>query len=313
MTGKLPASNIRLSRLDRFGAIRLIGIDIDGTLATKASAEVAEQLVRLCRRLDRQDVRATLATGRAHAGAKPVMDLFLQNGKDTPVVLYNGAVVTQRAAQRILIRKFIPSTDVNCLIRMAVGLGATAMAYNCEQAQYGDIFQDTSTGIMERVHGWGPMSGQRPGREINGLPVDWHLSVSDQALSEAVAILLLAHSLPQRVALLDLESHFSGLTFTDSGAGYIEVRPEGATKASALQSIADSLGIPASHVLTIGDNDNDAEMLSWAGIGVAVADATSLAVSSAEFVSDLPAAQGVIQTLNLVAEARRYRSASRPA
>jgi Cof subfamily protein (haloacid dehalogenase superfamily) len=54
------------------------------------------------------------------------------------------------------------------------------------------------------------------------------------------------------------------------GDGFLEVVPTGADKGSALEWIADSLGVARSDVVAFGDGANDVSMIGWAGTGVAV-------------------------------------------
>ena len=62
---------------------------------------------------------------------------------------------------------------------------------------------------------------------------------------------------------------------------YIEVTDPGANKATALAWVAAQRGLNAANVAAIGDSDNDAPMLAWAGRSYAVANATPLAREAA--------------------------------
>ncbi|MEH7308610.1 HAD family hydrolase [Neobacillus drentensis] len=53
----------------------------------------------------------------------------------------------------------------------------------------------------------------------------------------------------------------------------LEITPGGVTKASALVKLTERLGIPLSQTAAIGDNYNDALMLSAAGLGIAMGNA----------------------------------------
>ncbi len=53
----------------------------------------------------------------------------------------------------------------------------------------------------------------------------------------------------------------------------LEITPGGVTKASALVKLTEQLGIPISQTAAIGDNYNDALMLSVAGLGIAMGNA----------------------------------------
>ncbi|MCW2771385.1 MAG: haloacid dehalogenase, partial [Aeromicrobium sp.] len=64
-----------------------------------------------------------------------------------------------------------------------------------------------------------------------------------------------------------------GLTGTNYFIGYsawLDLAPDGVSKASGLEHLTDKLGIDRADVLAVGDGNNDLEMLSWAGRGVAM-------------------------------------------
>lgn len=64
-----------------------------------------------------------------------------------------------------------------------------------------------------------------------------------------------------------------GLRATSSGAPFLEVSAAGIGKAYGLQRLTERLGISAAEVVAFGDGLNDLDMLQWAGLGVAVANA----------------------------------------
>jgi hydroxymethylpyrimidine pyrophosphatase-like HAD family hydrolase len=72
---------------------------------------------------------------------------------------------------------------------------------------------------------------------------------------------------------LALSFEIPGVNVTDAGAPFIEILGEGVTKQSGLARLCELEGIDASEVMAFGDWINDIEMLQWAGIGIAVADA----------------------------------------
>ncbi len=60
---------------------------------------------------------------------------------------------------------------------------------------------------------------------------------------------------------------------TYAGMGFLEICPTGVSKAIGLAAVAERLGVAAADVLAFGDMPNDVPMLTWAGHGVAVANA----------------------------------------
>lgn len=67
--------------------------------------------------------------------------------------------------------------------------------------------------------------------------------------------------------ILARHSHFVTYLWED---GYLEVTGPQTDKASALELICDTLGVPREHTIAFGDGLNDATMIAWAGHGVAV-------------------------------------------
>lgn len=74
----------------------------------------------------------------------------------------------------------------------------------------------------------------------------------------------------------------AGCDATISGAPFLEVMSAGVSKASGLALLCDRLGVTAAEVVAFGDGLNDAEMLAWAGRGVAMADGHPVTVAAAD-------------------------------
>jgi hypothetical protein len=66
-----------------------------------------------------------------------------------------------------------------------------------------------------------------------------------------------------------------------SGAEYLEILPASTHKGSGVMAAAEHLGFKREETLSAGDSDNDAEMLAWAGYGLAMPHATQKAKASA--------------------------------
>jgi hydroxymethylpyrimidine pyrophosphatase-like HAD family hydrolase len=68
----------------------------------------------------------------------------------------------------------------------------------------------------------------------------------------------------------------SGLPSVDYAIGYtawLDIMPEGVSKASGLATVCEKLGLGRTDVMAVGDGHNDMEMLAWAGVGVAMGQA----------------------------------------
>jgi hypothetical protein len=65
----------------------------------------------------------------------------------------------------------------------------------------------------------------------------------------------------------------------------IEGVPRGVTKGSGLAWLADYYNIPQAEVMAVGDNDNDVPMIEWAGLGVAIGNASLVAKAAADWIA----------------------------
>jgi Cof subfamily protein (haloacid dehalogenase superfamily) len=82
-----------------------------------------------------------------------------------------------------------------------------------------------------------------------------------------------------------------------SSSGMVEVSAAGVTKAAGLAWVAERLGVASHEVVAFGDMPNDLPMLSWAGCGVAMANAHPSVLAAADDVTDGNDAEGVASYL----------------
>ena len=77
------------------------------------------------------------------------------------------------------------------------------------------------------------------------------------------------------------------LPYYATGAGFadLEVMNPATNKGLALSALAEMLGIAQGEVLAIGDSSNDAAMLAYAGVGVAMANGSDATRAAADFVT----------------------------
>jgi Cof subfamily protein (haloacid dehalogenase superfamily) len=88
---------------------------------------------------------------------------------------------------------------------------------------------------------------------------------------------------------------------TLTGDTFVEVIAAGVGKEIALAELAGERGVPREQVVAFGDQLVDAAMLRWAGLGVAVANATESALESADEVTSSNDDDGVAVVLERLA------------
>jgi hydroxymethylpyrimidine pyrophosphatase-like HAD family hydrolase len=64
-----------------------------------------------------------------------------------------------------------------------------------------------------------------------------------------------------------------GVSYAVGWTAWLDLAPDGVSKASALEPVRAALGVPRDRTLAVGDGRNDVEMLRWAGRAVAMGQA----------------------------------------
>ena len=100
-----------------------------------------------------------------------------------------------------------------------------------------------------------------------------------------------------------LESNVPDLYITSSVHQLLELSHRDAGKHSGVRFVADLLGISPSQIAAFGDGDNDVDMLSFVGCGIAVENASPSCLAAADFVTghhrDDGVANGIYNILKL--------------
>ncbi|MGQ9492786.1 MAG: Cof-type HAD-IIB family hydrolase [Anaerolineae bacterium] len=77
----------------------------------------------------------------------------------------------------------------------------------------------------------------------------------------------------------------------------IEIITPGISKATGMSRVAKYLGVTREETIAIGDGDNDVEMLEWAGLGIAMGNASSAAKAVADWIAPSVEEDGVASAL----------------
>jgi Cof subfamily protein (haloacid dehalogenase superfamily) len=244
------------------GILRLVASDLDGTLL-RSDGSVSGR------------TRAALVAARAAglevvlASARPphwLADIADDVGAGDIAICCNGAVVHDLREARTLHHFALPSV-VGARVVRALRALAPGVAFACEREE---------TAIREPAYDplWPTPDSQPRADALVFVQVP-------------VSKLVVQHPTVPQDELLDLTLEACGddATVTYSGERLVEVSALGVTKGFALERVCDELGIAASEVVAFGDMPNDAEMLAWAGRGVAVANAHPDALAVADEVT----------------------------
>ena len=92
--------------------------------------------------------------------------------------------------------------------------------------------------------------------------------------------LILSDESRRMYSIIEQLSRLGGLNVTRSMPLLCDVMKSGITKAYALQRLAESLEIKREEIAAIGDQHNDIDLIEYAGLGIAVANAETWGTST---------------------------------
>jgi Cof subfamily protein (haloacid dehalogenase superfamily) len=238
--------------------IRLLGVDIDGTLLNP-EFQISPADMAALRRADAEGVEVVVVTGRRHAFALPIVQ---QLGFDLWIISSNGAI-TRSLAGETFHRDLLPvDTCRRLCLHMQEFRGNTVLTFDTEAK--GAIVVEHMDELNASIQRW---------LEKNLQFIDFVVPIEDSLTSDPVQAMfcgpiprmqqalaaLAASNLDNDITVLRTEYEARDLSIVD-------VLNQGCSKGHALERWAGYRGIPRKAVMAIGDNYNDIEMLAFAGV-----------------------------------------------
>lgn len=264
--------------------IRLIALDIDGTIAGESN-EVNPAVIEALQAVQAQGIQVTLATGRMYCAARYYAQAI---GTNVPIICYNGAWIQAPQAQQRLWHVPVPIELAWELLDYCEQPEREALLdvhfYLDDQLYVRDVTEQTKL-YIERSR-------------IQAHPVGDLRKMLYQAPTKVLAM----SSQPELIQTVfhSLQQQYSQdqLYLTQSNPYFLEVCHPHASKGQALRYLAEEiLNIQPENAIAIGDNFNDLEMLEYATIGIAMGDAPPEVKAQADWIAPKVEADGVVTAL----------------
>jgi len=257
---------------------RLLVTDVDGTLLP-ADRKLPAAVRQAVRAAQARGVRVCLATGRMWRSVRPYLEAV---GADSPVILYNGAVVYDFEADRVVERHTLDPDGVRAALEVLREFPDVRPHLFADDRVYVDRQDAQSRAYLERDG----ITAEEVGNLLECLPPD------------PIKVLVVGD--PDRLAVLDTElaRRAPQVRRVFSERNFLEVLPAGVSKGSALQRVCALLGVPPELVVAVGDNPNDLEMLQVAGLGVAVSNAHPTLRAAAAYVTRAGPGEAIVEVVD---------------
>ncbi|MFT4148059.1 MAG: HAD family hydrolase [Micrococcaceae bacterium] len=253
----------------------LIALDIDGTVIDYDERLSDKQKIAI-QGVIADGHEVVFATGRSMAATLPIIkEIGLKQGY---AVACNGAVTFSYSHDKTKIIEQVTFNPERALKALQEVLPQADYAV---ETKTGDIL--TSTSFLDRSF------GQRV----------FHVPFEELSQQEVTRLVVRSSQIPKEDFTHAIESiGLHGVSYAVGWNAWLDIAPEGVTKASSLEILRRKLGVDPADTLAVGDGENDVEMLQWAARGVAMGQAGDLVRDAAHELTGTIDEDGLAQVLN---------------
>lgn len=249
--------------------VRLVAIDMDGTLLPNDLQKISERNARALRASQQAGVTVAIATGRRMAYTVPLLE-GLGLRADTPLITSNGAVIRTLDGQ--------PIDHCHMESRIARGLCGLlrpfgALVFTFDRPGRGELVLEDLEQVHGRIAVW--VETNRNAIEVFK-PLELALMDGDDPIQGMVT--------GPVARMRDAEKALRGshwindcecvrTEYPSRDVSILDLLPRGVSKGWALEQLARRLDVDQRETMAIGDNWNDVAMFEWAGQAIVMGNA----------------------------------------
>lgn len=249
--------------------VRLVAIDMDGTLLPTFSQTISPRNAEAIRAAQRAGVTVAIATGRRTAYTAPLLE-GLGLRADMPLITSNGAV-TRTLGGDPVDRSHLQARVARELCGVLRPFGT--LVFTFDMVGRGELVLEDFEQAHQRIALW--VEANRNAIEVVQ-PLEKALTDGNDPIQGMVTggVERMRHA--EKALKSSKWSPFCEAVRTEYPArdlSIVDLLPPGVSKGWALQRLASRLGIDRKETMAIGDNWNDVNMLEWAGQAVLMGNA----------------------------------------
>ena len=263
--------------------IKLITIDVDGTLVTPLKRLTKENIIAIDKARD-LGVHIALASGRPYSGMRGLVKKLGLDRKDHFSVCQNGSYIFDNFTEEAISGTYQYPSDFKIVDDLVKDFNVEVSAMDHE----GFYSRHKNPSIYTRIDA---KISKLPISRINysDLPKDKELG-RILILGRKSAIDKLYNNMPKDL----VENYYAVRT----APFLIEVMNPKTNKGYAVKAMAENLGISSHEIMSIGNERNDIPMLKQAGFAVAMANSVEELKAHADFITKSNLESGVGFAIN---------------
>ena len=259
--------------------IKILALDMDGTLLN-SKKEIPQAHIEALHRAIEKGVKLVLCTGRPLVGVKPYYDKLGLAQENEYVIVDNGCATHQTSDWSLVDWQELSGQDIRYLYSLSENSPVQLTLF--DEEHYFVVGEKASSYVMNDAS------------LVFSSPTEISLEEACSGQHRMFQAMFLGSQ--EQVDAFEADfgqeicQRFSGVR---SQPVIYEAMPAGVTKAFALERLAKQLDVNPQEIMAIGDANNDIEMLEYAGLGVAMGNASDYVKNLADAVTDSCEENGV--------------------
>ena len=264
--------------------IKLVAIDMDGTLLN-SKKELLEETKQYFKDFHKKETETllVLCTGRPETGIRPYLKDLGYLEENHYIISQNGANIYESRTGKRVMDAFLDSAAIQKWIELGKKHGISVMGAGVD---YYYCFDQEPTEWME-------FDVKLVSGKLKRIPTEESLN------TDFYKILLMGDEEQLNEFETFIPQEWRDEFYVVRSQKYlVEVLTKGVNKAFGLEKLAKELNIQSSEIAAIGDAANDIEMLKYAGLAIAMGNASEEVKAVSDIVTDTNENNGVIKAID---------------
>jgi len=246
---------------------RFVVCDLDGTIAT-FDQKVSPAVRKAMQAVVDAGLWITISTGRGYQTLAPFLNSVVVNA---PLICCNGGLVIEPTTRQVLYVQPMSLSLAHDLLRLAP-----------QEALQTRVYLDDLETMLEYWPNEGEFILRRDGDVVRKVadpvaeltrPPHKLVVITENAQITSALVMRLQQYVGERARVLASSPYI------------VEVIMPGISKARGMSWVSNYLGVSRAETVAIGDGDNDIEMLTWAGLSIAMGNGSPATHKAADYIA----------------------------
>ena len=265
---------------------KLVATDMDGTLLN-SHGELSEENIKALRQAIDKGVKIVFTTGRGIRAITKFINALGFNEREEYVITNNGVSLYNSKTLECLKVNALKGQDLKFLCELGLEFGAKIHVYDYP-SEGCVILEENEFAAFERKH--------------IGMPVfiepDFCLNIIKDNRQAFKVLYLGSEELLDDIQNKIPKYIYEKFAVVRSLPIVLEIFNKDCNKGNAVRDLGKMLNISKDEIIAIGDQQNDFEMIKFAGMGVAMGNAIGILKEVANYITDTNDNNGVAKVIN---------------